>query len=610
MQSKNSLLNKAFIKKDLTRFWPVWAVELVILFFMNMGMASAIRDIYEYGGYVRVRDFLLPWGIVTMLFSIIVVSMLFGYLSSRKEAYLVHSFPVSRRVLFWSHYVSGLLMVLVPLVLSFLIYVVELPEGNFRGLYFFVLFLQICLGDFLCYNLACVSMLLTANRISGVVIYLVLNVIVYGAIFAFGFMEAFLVYGGTSDGIFSMDVDSLPMILLQILTPFTFWGNPVIEIDAPVVDHMMTIAWNQQNFFVFFVWIPAVLLLIAGYYLYKKRAVETAGDMIAFSWAKPVYKAVFTFFYSVLFVLGIYFLSGGIYYSENLYKYRHLFVTGILLSALMGYFVVTMIMEKTFFIWKKLRWFQVILPCACMLCILLFVKVAGGFTVKIPAADSVSYVEVSCASMDGYFTDFNDVFLTDKMEIKELIGLNRNLLKEEDAGKMKHENDRCAITYYLKNGTTRYMSYPVDADAKSVKEMTRFCVEGSNYIEKVFAEGIAEIESMEVYDIVDRYEDSWEEKEVCSVYAEDKEDKEKAEWLYEAMKEDDRSGKWLMSYEEAKKCRYEIRACIRLNERSTKHGEETTTIAEERNISFSVSDDCVHTLQVIEKLSGEITDPS
>ena len=306
MQLKNSLLNKALIRKDLTRFWPVWTIELVLLFFLNM-MAGSEYDIKTYG-FVRSDELVLPLGLLAILFSIITATMLFGYLADRKEAYLTHSFPIKRQTLFWSHYASGFLMVFLPELLFCLYYFIMMPDTKNRFVYMFLVFLQLFLGAFASYNLACVSTLLTANKFSGAIIYLVLNVMAYGVMAALSFIAEFVVYGNKGDLFLDFDMYSVPNILLTILTPLGYYSCNIVE--ANVQKHRLSLTWITPGLPVFFIVIPAVLLLLAAYYLFKKRDIETAGDMVAFSWAKPVYKAVFTFFFSVILILVILFLRG------------------------------------------------------------------------------------------------------------------------------------------------------------------------------------------------------------------------------------------------------------------------------------------------------------
>ncbi len=609
MQSKNSLLSKALIKKDFTRFWPVWAVELLGLLMILTGIVSNLNYTIRDYGYVNLEDFMMPVGGITILFSLITAVMVFGYLSDKKEAYLVHSFPVKRQTMFWSHYVAGFLMVFVPVFLCFVCYAVCIPVRAEDFLFLFVVFLQIFAGSFAAYNLACVSMLLTANKLSGMVIYLVFNGFVYGIINAINFMGEFMVYG-TSNDLLSYELYSLPMHILTMFTPLAFFNVQIVTVEM-VKKHTFAFQWAWQAFPSFFILIPAVLFLVAAYYLYKKRAIETAGDMLAFSWAKPVYKAVFTFFSSLLFVLFILTVGNYGYSYQSAYAVRFQIVFLMILGATLGYFAVTMILNKTFFIWKRLRWFQYVLPAAGMLLVLLGVKAAGAFYVYVPDAEQIDFIEIVQGYEDeNMYSGGGHLFFQKSEEIKTLEELTRECIKEQkERSSGKYADDIYQVYYHLKDGSRMDRSYEIDTKTDSVKKIRKYCY-NAGIVTHSFMDGTVANTQVDVSDGKSEFTKTWSHTssyDDAKVTMNDVPD-ECGSILYEALKQDEKEGHIPLSYAEKpdrKGTLYNVHFEISLVEKSREKYGEMEEETEPRFLDFYVAEEHVHTIKAIETLIKE-----
>ena len=114
MKSKTSFFNFTAVKKNITRFAPVWGLYtvflLICLFTMGRDGHPAIlaRDIWEAMGGMA---------IINLMYGGICAIMLMGDLFNAKICNAIHAFPVRREGWLLGHIISGILFSFVPNVL-------------------------------------------------------------------------------------------------------------------------------------------------------------------------------------------------------------------------------------------------------------------------------------------------------------------------------------------------------------------------------------------------------------------------------------------------------------------------------------------------------------
>ena len=123
MKLKTSYFNKAVFKKDMTQFWSLWAVEIVIsLLIFIMPLMSRVNGIIrEYTGNTLnarsdIKESLISFTAVLanpvflFVMAIVVAVVVFQYTFNSREMYMIHSLPVKRETLFISHYIAGVVI--------------------------------------------------------------------------------------------------------------------------------------------------------------------------------------------------------------------------------------------------------------------------------------------------------------------------------------------------------------------------------------------------------------------------------------------------------------------------------------------------------------------
>ena len=560
MKSKKSFFNPVIFCKDLTRLWPIWVLELVGLhlavvmpFFSKlsadirlmkqgklhsgMGVKEIVAERLDYNGNLLSAPSLA--GILSVLIAVFV----FSYLTKPKEAYTIHSFPMRRETLFFSHYLAGLVMLLVPYLLAYLeiICIAASYDGRFTGVLFVELAISL-IGLLLFYHLACMVVMLTGNSIMTVIIYTVLNGLCVGIVYLFSFVAEIMIYGYSGD--FASGADTVMIWLTPVLnlrnytylSAYYSWGG-----DDGIVEEIMKKGriWDGASLEQA-VWylVPAILFLALAVILYKKRQVESAGDMVAFSWGKAIFRLVFTVCGSVVFTVGLYYIClesrGDEYTYENIFQ---VFMVLMALGCILCYLIGNMILERSFFIWKKTSYVRMILVTAAVVGCMCYLKF-GGYGTKIPSAEEIDMVCLESQECYNPWVD-NTYTLHDKEQIQKFISLHTAVLeygKEAPVSNRYDEDVSLDITYVLKNGRRINRRYPISTEAKEYLAICRLLNNPDTMCSMLFSEDYEEVIPFRVHflEAPDDVQCS-EEQTVIST--------EWMEKLYHALLEDIRTGK-------------------------------------------------------------------
>ena len=134
MQSKTSFFNRTIFWKNITHFWPIWLIYTIFLLCM-LPLRLLVNSGISYEGYsaqeiteIKQNNFMqilfpggssTPIALLSLAVGIIVAMAVFSYLYNNRSSQMFHSLPVRRTELFISNFLSGLCMILVPILLTF-----------------------------------------------------------------------------------------------------------------------------------------------------------------------------------------------------------------------------------------------------------------------------------------------------------------------------------------------------------------------------------------------------------------------------------------------------------------------------------------------------------
>ena len=255
--------------------------------------------------------------------------------------------------------------------------------------------------------------------------------------------------------------------------------------------------------------LPAILFVVAALMLYRARKLESAGDMVAFNWGRPVFRVVFVFCTSLLFALAVYELCFGTTISS--YAYGRIFRIILVLvgvGTVLFYLLSNMILDRTFFIWRKTSYWRMALFAVLMMLGLVGVR-DGQIGTKIPARNNITEVDVRIQFGDeDYFYQKAFLSLKDAKGIDEIYKQNKAILKygrNLDNNSDDETRDTIEITYHFKGGKRKCI-YPVESGEAVVNKLEKYLENRDDMCEMIYGEKYKEHIQRKMY-VEERYTD-------------------------------------------------------------------------------------------------------
>ncbi len=444
MKLKTSSFRTVF-RKDLFRFAPLWA--LYFIGGLMVTLAGVELDNANYYQVENLNDFLVAMGIINMIYAALCAQVLFGDLFTGRMCNALHALPLRRETWFLSHVAAGLCYSLVPHLVVMLL--VALSMGEF----WFVPLLWIAvsaLGFVFFFGVAVLSCMCTGNRIAMVLVYAIINFI---SGLAYGFIQ--LVYMPQLPGLeLEGDIFYKLCPVVTLTSGREYFG---FETNKSLWD--MTASQRMQAFQIHWsAWVyPAVLAVLGlaalglALLLYRRRALECAGDFVAIRVLNPVFTVIYT-----LCVGAVFALLGEAFVDS--------YVAWLLVGLAVGYFTSRMLLQRTVRVFQP----KSFLYCAIFMAALgLSVWVTDldplGLTRWTPEIDSVSSVTVSNSSGSSILE------LTEPEEIEKAIAAHKQAIangRTSGSGSYWYYDSSTSyvsISYQLKDGSTRKRSYYLTA---------------------------------------------------------------------------------------------------------------------------------------------------
>lgn len=192
MRSRTCYFNTAVFFKNVTRFWPVW-VSYMLVCLWNLSIYTWTQiNAYTASDFLTeaqraegrltnvidsLRMAVLP--VPVFVFGAISGIAVFSYLYRARSANMSHALPVRREELFLTNYISGLLFLLVPQLLAFLVTVFVWFGNGVNQLEYLLQWLGLSAGEaVLAYSLAVFSAMLTGQMAAALVLT-VLAMVIY-----------------------------------------------------------------------------------------------------------------------------------------------------------------------------------------------------------------------------------------------------------------------------------------------------------------------------------------------------------------------------------------------------------------------------------------------
>lgn len=463
MKSRTSFSKLTPLKKDITRYAPLWLLYIIA---MDMVLLSSLSD---YSPSQAASFFSVTCGffsICNLIYAYIAAAALFGDLFNSKLCYSLHALPQRREDWFFTHVTAGLSFSLVPNLITAALLMTVLEEFWFVAL----LWVLIMTLQYLFYfGIATLSVHCAGNQLGALAIYGLLN---FFSLLAYGF--CYVIFEPQMYGVV-INADSFyqlcPTVQLCNSTDFLRFE----AVDTVISDYSYDTFYTTTYAFVGLGtgWGYAVVIALIGVaamglalLLYRRRDLERAGDFVAFSWLAPVACVVLTL------AVGLICACMGELMSSN-------YLLWLAVGVAVGYFGSRMLLERRVKVFHP-RSLAGLAAIAAVLGISLWAIHVDlfGIVTWLPEASQVESVAVANYSSDSihyYYYDCNRirVELTETEDIDEIIQAHADILERggEDYNGGTHY---VTLEYQLKSGLTVRRSYNAPADGTNYEILSEY----------------------------------------------------------------------------------------------------------------------------------------
>ena len=464
MRSATSCFNKTIIRTDVKRFWP--------LLFLYTGIWTVMLPVYQwveldYGYRAHPGDYLydvLTGSLVmALIFGCLFAVAVFSYLMNSRSVGLMHSLPVSRGTQFNSHVASVMGMLTAgKLAVAVLTVLVQMIHGDvaFRAIGMWLLVTT--LVEFFFFALATLCCMVTGWLLAAPVLYGVANALamgitlllnVLGELFYFGYAQS---RGYSAVTSWLTPAYSLAQVLggtrvYETIDDVVAYPVPESYIGAVVDTVPQPKTLNPEATGVLAVYtVVAVVMMVASYFLYRRRASESAGDPVAFGWARPIFRYGVSLCGGLTLGLGLYMVVAINRDTVSL----PILIICFVLAGVLCYFAVEMVIRKSFRVFGK-GWLGSIAVAMMLTLVCIGAEMdITGYETRLPERDRIESVEVVI-----YMEDVNAYGCVEEETIQAILALHEIVAAEgeEPTGNDGYYN--IGIEYDLSDGRTMRRYY-------------------------------------------------------------------------------------------------------------------------------------------------------
>lgn len=448
MKLRTSYFNGAVLKKDITRFCPIWALYTIFSLLVLMAFDADTPDQMAYACH----DILPGMSVVNFFYAGIVAVMLFGDLYNPRMCNALHAFPMRREGWFVTHLTSGMLFCLVPNLLIVILTLFTL-ESMF---YIAFLWLAVMLLQYLFFfGVAAFSVLCAGNRLGAAAVYGLINFL--------SLLVYYLAYTFYVPLLYGVEIQAEPFL----------YFSPCLQ----MADHNYfnyTHYWGgfggflpEQWLYLFAVAGIGIALLAAAVLIYRRRNLETAGDFLSLRCLHPVFLVVFT--------VG----AGAVMHAlGDLFSYT-LSIVFPAIGLVVGFFIGRMLLMRTVKVFQPKAFLGFFLLVAAMGASMLLTALDPlGITTRIPSLQSVKSVTISTST----YYNSRDLTLEDPKDIGAILGLHQSILETREEGGSTAD---LYLEYELAGGSKLSRHYKVLTESDNGKALNKYlsswqCVFGAD----------------------------------------------------------------------------------------------------------------------------------
>ena len=436
MRSKTSCFNGTLFRKNLSRYWPLWGLASFggAMFPLAM-LLELLHNGFRFWSPLETRQAyytVLSYGVpvISIVYAILCAMAVWNYLYNARSVGMMHTLPVRREGLFVTNVLSGLTMMAIPYaVTGVLLVLVTMLFGGFEPMGVLVTVLGVAGESVFFFGLATFCALIVGNIFMLPALYGLLNFIAVLTDFMVNLLAQGFCFGLNSSYSGTVEWLSPVVYLIQKISPNSTYETQWVtdRLGGQRYETSVLTSVTLENGWLIAAYAAAgAALLGLAWLLYRRRRSESAGDVVAVGWMKPVFRYGCAVYAAILGGRLLYALLWESFQNGQYFALLPMILCMIAGGAV-GYYAASMLLAKTPRVFKT-TWkgmLAVALGCAALCGAMKYDLF--GVTRRVPTPDSVKLVNVYAAGSNYYLTPGKDDAL-----IEEVRTLHQAIIDDKD----------------------------------------------------------------------------------------------------------------------------------------------------------------------------------
>lgn len=468
MKSKISFFNAGLFRSTLRRFWPLWTIHFagwllflpVLTLMNNLGPNKSTDFIFAI-----CESAVFASSVVAFIMAILAAMAVFSFMYSSRSTGLIASLPVRREAIFGSVWLGGVFAVLASnLVIALLTFLFSLDATINTALAFKAAFTWLgvySMQFILFYGIASLTAVMTGSIAVLPILYIIFNFLAVGMETIIRLDFSCLIWG-MSNGSFDCVLDFLSPLVYMV-------GSfvPDVEYNTPyVADTLGSLLDRECVAVTYSHWLPTVIYCLVGLIfsaaalmVFRKRRMESAGDVVAVRCMRPVFKYGVTVCSALCGGLLLYTVLFALFESRSASVF--IMILSMIIFAFIGYFGAKMLLEKSFHVFRGSWVGFIVVCCLCAVFTLCCDLDVCGIGAYVPKEGSIKSITV---------------YQTGSVEDPAIIENYRQLHEKIVSYKDEYEHivysddtESIMFEYKLKNGRTVSREYTLPMDDENVE---------------------------------------------------------------------------------------------------------------------------------------------
>lgn len=468
MKSKISFFNAGLFKSTLRRFWPLWTIHFagwllflpVLTLMNNLGPNKSTDFIFAI-----CESAVFASSVVAFIMAILAAMAVFSFMYSSRSTGLIASLPVRREAIFGSAWLGGVFAVLASnLVIALLTFLFSLDATINTALAFKAAFTWLgvySMQFILFYGIASLTAVMTGSIAVLPILYIIFNFLAVGMESIIRLDFSCLIWG-MSNGSFDCVLDFLSPLFYMV-------GSfvPDVEYNTPyVADTLGSLLDRECVAVTYSHWLPTVIYCLVGLIfsaaalmVFRKRRMESAGDVVAVRCMHPVFKYGVTVCSALCGGLLLYTVLFALFESRSASVF--IMILSMIIFAFIGYFGAKMLLEKSFHVFRGSWVGFIVVCCLCAvftLCCDLDVCGIGAYVPKEGSIKSITVYQrgpVEDPAIIENYRQLHEKIVSYKDEYEHIV--------------YSDDTESIMFEYELKNGRTVSREYTLPMDDENVE---------------------------------------------------------------------------------------------------------------------------------------------